>query len=649
MAEDNARPEPPGASSREAATAPSIPDHTLLRRIGKGSYGQIWLARSTLGAWRAVKVVYSHTFSDPRPYEREFSGIKRFEPVSREHEGFIDILQVGRNDQAGFFYYVMELADPADAGCRIPDAASASSSSENHQQPSIINQPPANIRPDTYTPLTLAHLLREHGHLPTEEVLRISSALAEGLHYLHSRGLVHRDLKPSNIIFVGGQPKLADVGLVAELGDPKSLVGTEGFTPPEGPGTPQADIYSLGKVIYEVLTGRDRQEFPELPTRLGGDGDEVRFLELNEVVLRACAKEPRDRYQSASEMLADLKFLQQGKSLRHVRRQRRTRRLLFASAAILLASSLIGSRFFGHKWQRATDYPLSGYQYDVVENNRCIYVLGGTTKGVRFNNSFFATVGSYGSLGAWTATTPLPQNDQAAGVAVYSGWMYVALQTGGVYRARIEGDGSLGSWIAEPPIATNTSYRLALRAYEGFLYAFGRYNFGHYNVVRTASIAADGTLGAWNTTTMPQARMHQAVHFYKEFVYLVGGITSDDVILKSVYSAAVNADGTLGAWRQEADLPTTLWQHGTVRIDNRIYLFGGLTGYSSGAVTAIYRGTINPDGTLTGWEVVDEMPSSYVLAPGTVFEPYSGQVFLIGGHSGSGFSTQVWRKSFVTK
>jgi len=48
---------------------------------------------------------------------------------------------------------------------------------------------------------------------------------------------------------VGGQPKLADVGLVADLGNPQSLVGTEGYIPPEGPGTAQADIYSLGKVL----------------------------------------------------------------------------------------------------------------------------------------------------------------------------------------------------------------------------------------------------------------------------------------------------------------------------------------------------------------------------------------------------------------
>ena len=90
---------------------PAVPDHVLVRLIGQGSYGEVWLARSTLGTLRAVKMVYRSRFDSDRPYEREFSGIQRFEPISRSHEGLVDILHVGRNDAEGFFYYVMELAD----------------------------------------------------------------------------------------------------------------------------------------------------------------------------------------------------------------------------------------------------------------------------------------------------------------------------------------------------------------------------------------------------------------------------------------------------------------------------------------------------------------------------------------------------------
>src|SRR5687767_1773882 len=94
---------------------PAIPDHELLRCIGRGSYGEVWLARNVMGAYRAVKIVYRDSFESDRPYEREFAGIKKFEPISRRHESQVDILHVGRNDQAGYFYYVMELADDVSA------------------------------------------------------------------------------------------------------------------------------------------------------------------------------------------------------------------------------------------------------------------------------------------------------------------------------------------------------------------------------------------------------------------------------------------------------------------------------------------------------------------------------------------------------
>src|SRR5260221_13779805 len=80
---------------------PQIPDHELLRSIGQGAYGEVWLAKNVMGSYRAVKMVYRGSFSDERPYEREFAGIKRFEPISRSHPSQGDILNVGRNDQAG--------------------------------------------------------------------------------------------------------------------------------------------------------------------------------------------------------------------------------------------------------------------------------------------------------------------------------------------------------------------------------------------------------------------------------------------------------------------------------------------------------------------------------------------------------------------
>jgi serine/threonine protein kinase len=90
---------------------PKVPNHDLMKVIGRGSYGEIWLARSLTGTLRAVKIVHRSTFDSEKSFQREFEGMARFEPISREHEGFIDILHVGRDEAGGFFYYVMELAD----------------------------------------------------------------------------------------------------------------------------------------------------------------------------------------------------------------------------------------------------------------------------------------------------------------------------------------------------------------------------------------------------------------------------------------------------------------------------------------------------------------------------------------------------------
>jgi eukaryotic-like serine/threonine-protein kinase len=109
----------PPTSTATRHPPPTIPDHELIRRIGAGAYGEVWLARNTLGAYRAVKVIYRSDFDSDRPYDREFDGIRKAEPVSRTHESQVDILHVGRGN--GHFYYVMELADGVEVGDRRTD------------------------------------------------------------------------------------------------------------------------------------------------------------------------------------------------------------------------------------------------------------------------------------------------------------------------------------------------------------------------------------------------------------------------------------------------------------------------------------------------------------------------------------------------
>jgi serine/threonine protein kinase len=177
------------------------------------------------------------------------------------------------------------------------------------------------------------------GRLPVEECVQIGLSLCAALENLHDNGLMHRDIKPGNIIFINGTPKLADIGLVTEAGRTISYVGTSGFIPPEGPTSPQADLYSLGKVLYEISTGMDRLDFPELPADVGEFPDREAVLEMNAVVAKACKSDVRRRYQSAEEMSADLALLQSGKSVRGARRTRR--RWALAARAVLALVALI--------------------------------------------------------------------------------------------------------------------------------------------------------------------------------------------------------------------------------------------------------------------------------------------------------------------
>lgn len=302
---------------------PVIPDHEVLRKIGGGAYGEVWLARGVTGALRAVKVVWREDFEDERGFEREFEGILKFEPMSRDHPALVNILHVGRSREGpAFYYYVMELGDDVTCG--------------------------QTINPIEYEPRTLR---ADNPQLSGEKwdtnvCIDVGLRLAEALNHLHERGLAHRDVKPSNVIFVNGRAKLADIGLVAARGQ-RTFVGTEGFVPPEGPGSAQADIYSLGKVLYEIATGKDRMAFPELPDEIPSGEERKRWLELNKIICDIC--EPRiskRTISSAAELVDALRRLQQGK-----KRRRRHRR----GMAVAVTAMILGGFVAWAGWQAAKE------------------------------------------------------------------------------------------------------------------------------------------------------------------------------------------------------------------------------------------------------------------------------------------------------
>ncbi len=268
---------------------PDAPEYELLTpHIGKGGFGKVWIVRNAIGQWQALKAIYAASFGENRaPYEAEFRGLQKYKPVSEKHPGLLRIELISRMKDEGYFYYVMELGDA--------------------QAPGWEKQP------QLYKPRDLENLRKQaYGRrLPVAECLRIVNVLADALNFLHQQGLTHRDIKPANVIFVNGRPKLADIGLVADIRpieELKTYVGTPGYMPPppEKPGTPQADIYALGMLLYVISTGREPGFFPDLSTTLMERSDHADFLRLNAIVLKACQPDLALRYASTAEMLCDL-------------------------------------------------------------------------------------------------------------------------------------------------------------------------------------------------------------------------------------------------------------------------------------------------------------------------------------------------------
>lgn len=251
---------------------PSIPGYKLIAEIGRGASGVVYLAYDS-GLDRNVALkLFPALWRDMR---REIEGVRDYKKLADGHEHIIQIFHAAERD--GFYHYDMELADPA----------------------------PRTEISNAYFPYTLKHVIDNEAPIPATRALQIIECIVEALRYLHSNNKIHRDVKPSNILFVRGKAKLGDLGLVTSLDRDVTVIGTPGYLPLDGPADKAADLYATGVVLYELITGLHRDQFPDLPITRPRDKQELSaFIAANQIAVQAANKDKSKRFKSAEEMLA---------------------------------------------------------------------------------------------------------------------------------------------------------------------------------------------------------------------------------------------------------------------------------------------------------------------------------------------------------
>lgn len=250
----------------------------LVREIGHGAYGVVYLAVAPDGERTAIKVCQRDAV-DPECYSRELRGAKLYRAIPF-HEGLVRMRTFAETEWG--FYAVMDLADDEFGRIEVPI--------------------------ESYRPKTLASVIKGEKALPLKECVNLAIFLARGLAALQLHHLLHRDIKPANVLYVCGRPVLSDPGLVVDESEAASFVGTPGYVPPEKFTDAASDVYSLGLTLKAANFGRQIEDIDKGPAIVADTGARF-FPAWWRILNKATDPTPFRRYQSAKALLKDLTAL----------------------------------------------------------------------------------------------------------------------------------------------------------------------------------------------------------------------------------------------------------------------------------------------------------------------------------------------------
>jgi serine/threonine protein kinase/tetratricopeptide (TPR) repeat protein len=284
----------PEAPAAATTSLPNVPGYELLRELGRGGMGVVYLARQLrLNRLVALKMVLAGEHARPDDLLRFLAEAEAIAQLQHPH--IVQIYEVGQH--AGLPFFALEYLDGG----------------------------------------SLAHKL-QGTPLPAREAAQLVETLAQAVQAAHARGIIHRDLKPANVLLdQEGRPKISDFGLAKRLDAGPGLtqtgliLGTPSYMAPEqaeGKGKevgPAADVYALGATLYELLTGRPPfkaatpmetvrqvlEEEPVSPRRL----QPGLARDLETICLTCLHKEPTRRYPTAEALAEDLRRYRQGEPI----------------------------------------------------------------------------------------------------------------------------------------------------------------------------------------------------------------------------------------------------------------------------------------------------------------------------------------------
>jgi eukaryotic-like serine/threonine-protein kinase len=269
--------------------------YRIVRKLGSGGMANVYLAEDEdLGRRVAIKILNDRYANDDLFIERFRREAKSAAGLS--HPNIVSIYD--RGEAEGTYYIAMEVIEGR----------------------------------------SLKELILTRGALPVDTAIGYAKQLLEALRFAHRHGIIHRDIKPHNVLVSADQHvkaneprlKVTDFGIArhgaSQMTEAGSIMGTAQYLSPEqargAPVTAASDLYSAGVVLYEMLTGKvpftgdsaieiamkHVNELPRPPSKLRAEIPP----ELDQIVLRALAKEPEDRYQTADEFIEDLERVEAG-------------------------------------------------------------------------------------------------------------------------------------------------------------------------------------------------------------------------------------------------------------------------------------------------------------------------------------------------